>query len=234
MTDAGRHPRIKLLTLAQIEQVGGYVGNFKVRVRQRPRFVREKECTACGDCAKVCPQTAPNEFEIGLATRKAIYSPFPQAVPSAYLVDPATCLGQDPLVCGKCIKACKKQCVDFDLREEVHEFEVGTMTFTLTGTSPSRFSLRVGVTVTVSKRPASLSTTSTSRADTGCDHSANPPARTTSVTSPLGIEPIANLPSGPESVCCSTPLAPITRTEAPETTPPASSLIVPDRPDWAA
>src|SRR5512137_1766562 len=127
MTDAGRHPRIKLLTLSEIEQISGYVGNFKVRVRQRPRFVREKDCTACGDCAKVCPQATPNEFEIGLATRKAIYSPFAQAVPSAYLVDPATCLGKDPLVCGKCIKACKKQCIDFDMQEQVHEFEVGTI-----------------------------------------------------------------------------------------------------------
>ncbi len=127
MTDAGRHPRIKLLTLAEIEQIGGYVGNFKVRVKQRPRFVREKECTACGDCATVCPQTAPNEFEVGLATRRAIYSPFPQAVPSAYLVDPASCLGHDPLVCGKCIKACKKRCIDFEMKEQVHEFEVGTI-----------------------------------------------------------------------------------------------------------
>jgi heterodisulfide reductase subunit A len=127
MTDAGRHPRIKLLTLSEIEQIGGYVGTFKVRVRQHPRFVREKECTACGDCAKVCPQATPNEFEIGLATRKAIYSPFAQAVPSAYLVDPKTCLGHDPLVCGKCIKACKKQCIDFDMTEQVHDFEVGTI-----------------------------------------------------------------------------------------------------------
>ena len=127
MTDAGRHPNIKLLTLAEIEQIGGYVGNFKVRVKQRPRFVREKDCTACGDCAKVCPQATPNEFEIGLATRKAIYSPFAQSVPSAYLVDPTTCLGHDPQVCGKCIKACKKQCIDFDMHETVHDFEVGTI-----------------------------------------------------------------------------------------------------------
>jgi heterodisulfide reductase subunit A len=127
MTDAGRHPNIRLLTLADVEQIGGYVGNFKVRVKQRPRFVREKDCTSCGDCAKVCPQATPSEFEIGLATRKAIYSPFAQAVPSAYLVDPATCLGHDPLVCGKCVKACKKQCIDFDMRETTHEFEVGTI-----------------------------------------------------------------------------------------------------------
>ncbi len=89
--------------------------------------MREKDCTACGDCAKVCPQATPNEFEIGLATRKAIYSPFAQAVPSAYLVDPATCLGHDPLVCGKCIKACKKQCIDFDMQATTHDFEVGTI-----------------------------------------------------------------------------------------------------------
>jgi heterodisulfide reductase subunit A len=127
MTDAGRHPRIRLLTLAEIEQIGGYVGTFQVRVRQRARFVREKECTACGDCAKVCPQAAPNEFDAGLATRKAIYSPFAQAVPSAYLVDPALCLGRDPMVCGRCVRACSKKCIDLDMADTVHEFQVGTV-----------------------------------------------------------------------------------------------------------
>ncbi len=127
MTDAGRHPRITLLTLAEVEQISGYVGNFRVRVRQRARFVDEKACTACGDCAKVCPQSAPNEFEIGLATRKAIYSPFPQAVPSSYLLDPELCLGRAPMVCDKCVRACQKRCIDLDMRDRTREFEVGTV-----------------------------------------------------------------------------------------------------------
>ena len=107
--------------------------------------------------------------------------------------------------------------------------------FALTGTSPSRFALRVGVTVTVSSSPATASTTSTSRlAGTDCDHSAKPPARTISVRSPAGAIAMANRPSGPDTVCCSGPLVPITITDAPDTTAPESSLTMPETADWAA
>ena len=87
MTDAGRHPNIKLLTLAEIEQIGGYVGNFKVRIRQRPRFVREKECTACGDCEKACPVEIPGRFDEQLVRQKAAHKLYPQAVPNAYAIE---------------------------------------------------------------------------------------------------------------------------------------------------
>ena len=104
MMDVGRHPRIQLLAYSEIEHISGYVGNFRVRVRKKARYVDEKECTACGDCEPVCPVLVPDEFQMGLSSRRAIYKPFPQAVPSAYLVDIAHCLGNNPIACGKCME----------------------------------------------------------------------------------------------------------------------------------
>ncbi len=127
MMDVGRHPRITLLTYSEIEAITGYVGNFHVRVRKKARFVDEKECTACGECEKACPVLVPDEFQLGLATRRAIYKPFPQAVPSAYLIDMAHCLGNNPLACGKCLDRCDKRCIDFDDRDRMVEFDVGAI-----------------------------------------------------------------------------------------------------------
>lgn len=127
MTDAGRHPRIKLMALSEIKEITGYVGNFHVKVLKKARYVKEGECTACGDCAKVCPVIVPNEFAMGLSSRKAIYQPFPQAIPSAYVVDINACLGQNPIVCGKCIEKCEKRCIDFDMNDEEVEFDVGAI-----------------------------------------------------------------------------------------------------------
>jgi heterodisulfide reductase subunit A len=127
MMDAGRHPKIKLLAYSQVENVSGYVGNFQVRVRKRARYVDETACTACGECAKVCPIVVPNEFEVGLGSRKAIYIPFPQAVPSAYLIDHAYCLGDVPIACGKCREVCDKNCVDFDQQDQILDLNVGAI-----------------------------------------------------------------------------------------------------------
>ncbi|MEO0074402.1 MAG: CoB--CoM heterodisulfide reductase iron-sulfur subunit A family protein, partial [candidate division WOR-3 bacterium] len=127
MVEVGRHPNIKLLTLAEVENVEGSVGNFHVKVRQRPRFVDEAQCTACGDCANVCPQRLPNEFDLGLTTRGAIYQPFPQAVPAAFVRNARECLGTLPLACGKCILACEKKCIDFDRQDTIAEFQVGAV-----------------------------------------------------------------------------------------------------------
>jgi heterodisulfide reductase subunit A len=127
MADVGRHPRIELLTLSEIKEIKGYVGNFEVTVRKTPRYVMEKECTACGDCAKVCPVSKPDEFEMGLGSRKAVYIAFPQAVPSAFVLNPKDCLGQDPLICGKCKEACEKGCIDYDMQPAELNFKVGTI-----------------------------------------------------------------------------------------------------------
>ncbi len=72
MSEVGRHPNIELLTLSEVEQVDGYIGNFNVQVRRKARFVQDS-CTACGDCTQVCPQVAPDEFNAGLSMRRAIY-----------------------------------------------------------------------------------------------------------------------------------------------------------------
>ena len=127
MTDVGRHPNIELMTLSEVESIKGYVGNFEVTVRKKARYIDEKECTVCGDCVEVCPVLKPDEFELGLSSRKAVYIPFPQAVPSAYVLNPLDCLGQDPLICGKCKEACEKACIDYDMQDEELTFRVGTI-----------------------------------------------------------------------------------------------------------
>jgi heterodisulfide reductase subunit A len=127
MMDAGRHPRIKLLAYSEVENVSGYVGNFSVRIRKKARYVDETACTACGECSKVCPVVVPNEFEIGLGSRKAIYIPFPQAVPSAYVIDHVHCLGDVPIACGKCRDICDKKCIDFDQQDQIINLDVGAI-----------------------------------------------------------------------------------------------------------
>jgi heterodisulfide reductase subunit A len=127
MAEAGRHPNIQLLTMSEVEHVEGYVGNFRVRVRKRPRYV-SGECTSCGDCTHECPQIAPDEFNAGLSTRKGIYIPFVQAVPSTYIIDMDLCLNKEGIVaCDKCLQACKAKCIQFSQKEEILELEVGTI-----------------------------------------------------------------------------------------------------------
>jgi len=125
--DVGRHPKIELLAYAEVEDISGYVGNFKARIRKKARYVDEGECTSCGDCSAICPIVVPDEFQIGLGSRKAIYIPFPQAVPSSYIVNADECMGQNPIACGKCIEACERQCIDFAMQDEVVNVEVGAV-----------------------------------------------------------------------------------------------------------
>jgi len=127
MTDAGRHPNITLLTQSEVKSVSGYVGNFEVRVLKKARYVIENECTACGDCVEVCPVIMPDEFNMGLSSRRAIYQPFPQAVPSSYVLDIDNCLGHNPIICGKCIEKCEKNCIDFNMNDEELTYKVGTI-----------------------------------------------------------------------------------------------------------
>ncbi|MCX7022298.1 MAG: FAD-dependent oxidoreductase, partial [bacterium] len=86
MVSVGQHPNIKLLCYSEVEEVAGYVGNFKVKVRQKARYVTG-DCTGCGSCAEACPIVLPTEFEQGHAERKAIYRLFPQAVPNTFSID---------------------------------------------------------------------------------------------------------------------------------------------------
>jgi heterodisulfide reductase subunit A len=87
MMDAGRHPNITLLSYSEVEQVSGYVGNFEVQVRRKPRYVLEDRCTACGLCLQVCPISVPDEFNEGHGVHPAIYRTFAQAIPSVFKID---------------------------------------------------------------------------------------------------------------------------------------------------
>ncbi len=127
MSDAGHHPNIELLTNSGVAEVKGYIGNFHVKILRNPRYVT-KDCSACGECVEVCPVTTPNEFDVGLTTRHGIYTPFAQAVPSTYIIDMNLCLNKEGIiVCDKCIKACERQAIKFEMKPETVELEVGTI-----------------------------------------------------------------------------------------------------------
>ncbi|MHB8896714.1 MAG: 4Fe-4S binding protein [Candidatus Geothermincolia bacterium] len=102
------HHRITVHTGAEVQNVTGYVGNFKVAIKLNPRFVSE-ECDCCGKCEEVCPVTAPNEFEAGLATRKAIYIPDHQSVPNIYRIDDEICSE-----CEACLEICPRNAIDIE------------------------------------------------------------------------------------------------------------------------
>ena len=87
MVSVGQSPNIELLTYSEVEEVSGFIGNFKVKVLRKPRYVKEGVCTGCAECVNVCPITRPSEWDEGLGTRKAIYRSFPQAVPITYVID---------------------------------------------------------------------------------------------------------------------------------------------------
>ncbi|MFQ5838078.1 MAG: hydrogenase iron-sulfur subunit [Thermoplasmata archaeon] len=112
-----QNQNIEVLTLAEVVDVQGEEGNFTVTIEQRARYVTD-ECTRCDDCVPVCPQVLPNEFDVGVGARKAIYTPFEQAEPGAYVVDIEACLNDPPnyLPCDRCVEACLPRCIDFTMK----------------------------------------------------------------------------------------------------------------------
>ncbi|MFC1956697.1 FAD-dependent oxidoreductase [Chloroflexota bacterium] len=102
MTEVGQHKFIDLLAYSEVEEVSGFIGNFRVKIRKKARFVDEAKCNGCGVCEQGCPVLSPSEFDVGLGKRKAIYIPFPQAVPKKYTIDK-----REERVCKA---ACKEAC----------------------------------------------------------------------------------------------------------------------------
>lgn len=122
MVELAHHPNVELLAYSEIEKVEGYIGNFKVTVKQKPRYVEREKCNGCGACVDVCPVAAPNEFDEGFGTRKAIFTPFPQAVPSTYTIDMNRCIK-----CRLCIKKCEPNAINLNQEPKFIELEVGTI-----------------------------------------------------------------------------------------------------------
>ncbi len=127
MVSVANHPKIKLYTLSEVVEVDGYVGNFKARILKKARYVDLDKCTNCGDCEKVCPVEVSSEFDRNLGRRKAIYIPFAQAIPAAYSIDPETCLGFQPVICGACKDACERDAINYDDTDEYITEDVGTI-----------------------------------------------------------------------------------------------------------
>ncbi len=127
MVEISRHSKIKLLTYSEVQEVSGYVGNFTVKILKKPRYVREDKCTLCDECSKVCPIVVPNEFDRGLTPRRAIYIPFPQAIPATYTLDINSCAGLLPVACGKCADVCEPKAIDYDMKPEIVEEKVGAI-----------------------------------------------------------------------------------------------------------
>jgi heterodisulfide reductase subunit A len=132
MTSVKMHPNITLWTLSEVQQVEGYVGNFKVTIKRHPRYVLEDLCVGCLECIEACVYKQakyPDEFNLGLGKRKPIYIPFPQAVPQVPVIDPETCI---EFKSGRCKKTCVQACgdrngIDFKQVESTETIEVGTI-----------------------------------------------------------------------------------------------------------
>jgi heterodisulfide reductase subunit A len=120
MVDVAANPNIALYTGTEVVNFSGTPGSYKVKVRIGAKGVDPKKCIGCAKCEKVCPVRSLNEFEECLYERKAIYKPFPQAVPASYVVDFERCKK-----CGACVKVCSAHAIDLEEKERYQEFEVG-------------------------------------------------------------------------------------------------------------
>ncbi len=127
LVECGRHLNIKLLTMSDVEKVEGEAGSFTVTVRERPRFVDAEKCVACGICAEKCPKKVKDSFNEGLATRKAAYVKYPQAVPLKYSIDGENCTFFKNGKCRACEKFCPTGAIDFDQKDQVHQIDVGSI-----------------------------------------------------------------------------------------------------------
>ncbi len=125
--EVGHHPKIKLLTYSEVEEVEGYLGNFKIKIKRKPAFVDWDKCTGCGLCSEKCPTNVPSEFDRNMGTRKAIYIPFPQAVPKKPVIDSKNCIYFKTGKCRICEKQCPTDAIDYNQKETFIEENVGVI-----------------------------------------------------------------------------------------------------------
>lgn len=127
LAEIASHPKIKLYTYAEVEEVSGYVGNFVVKIKVKPSYIDEEKCNRCGLCLEKCPASCPSEFDCGLSQRKAVYTTSPEVVPQKVLIDPQSCLHFNGDECRACEEICPTKAIDFLQPETIVEETVGSI-----------------------------------------------------------------------------------------------------------
>jgi len=127
MVSVAKNKNVELLTYAEVQSVSGSAGNFTVKVLKKPRYVRIEKCLGCGECITKCPMPVPNEFNFGMNKRKAIYWPFPQAVPLFSTIDVEHCLYFTKNVCRVCERFCPTEAIDFKQEPQTVELNVASI-----------------------------------------------------------------------------------------------------------
>jgi heterodisulfide reductase subunit A len=131
LVEALRHENVVMMTYSEVIGLEGEAGDFRVKVLKHSRYVDEHECIGCGVCQKACPVSVPNEFDMGLGERHAIYIPMAQSTPMIFTIDDKACLnfagGEFKDVCSKCAAKCPRKAIDFELKDEVVELSVGAV-----------------------------------------------------------------------------------------------------------
>ena len=128
MVDVAQHEKIRIFSYSEVEEVRGFVGNFNVKIKKKARYVKEDVCTGCGLCTEKCPQKkVPNDFNLGMDNKRAIYIPFAQAVPKVATIDPNYCTMLKTGKCGVCSKVCTANAIDYTQKDEFIEEKYGAI-----------------------------------------------------------------------------------------------------------
>ena len=128
MVDVAQNEKIRIFSYSEVTAVKGFVGNFDVTIKRKARYVKEEICTGCGLCTEKCPQKkVPNEFNLGMNNRSAIYIPFAQAVPKVATIDPNYCMMLKNGKCGVCSKVCGAGAIDYKAKDEFVEEKYGAI-----------------------------------------------------------------------------------------------------------
>ncbi len=128
MVEAAQHENIRILSYSEVQDIKGFVGNFTVQIKKKARFVNEDACTGCGLCTEKCPQKkVPNEFNMSMDNRRAIYIPFAQAVPKVATIDADYCTMLKTGKCGVCAKVCTAGAIDYTQKDQIIEEKYGAI-----------------------------------------------------------------------------------------------------------